>query len=138
MVVVEVQLEETLVGQSTGVYTFSQAVIDKRDQQQKMGYHVGQHVLLLMIRPSVYGLTSPAGMQQGRFEIVRSADGKLLAVNGISNAGLFRGMDSQLKGLRAQVSARTVELFDGQKSGPLPLEDLKTIIRALAPRKLPQ
>jgi len=138
MVVVTIQLEETLIGQSTGVYTFSQAAIDKRDQQQKMGYHVGQHLLLLMIRPSVYGLTSPAGIQQGRFELVRGADGKLLAVNGIANAGLFRDMDLQLKGLRAQVSERTVELFDGQKSGPLPVEDLKTVIRAIAPRKLAQ
>ncbi len=138
MVVVTVQLEDTLLGQSTGIYTFSQAVIDKRDQQQKMGYRVGQHLLLVMMRPSVYGLTSPAGMQQGRFEIVPGADGKLHAVNGFGNLGLFRGMDSQLKSLRAQVSQKTVEQFDGQKSGPLRLEDLKTVIRSAAPRKLPQ
>jgi len=138
MVVVTVQLEDTLLGQSTGSYTFSQAVIDKRDQQQKLGYRVGQHLLLVMMRPSVYGLASPAGMLQGRFEIAPGADGKLHAVNGFGNLGLFRGMDLQLKSLRAQVSQKTVEQFDGQNPGPLRLEDLKTVIRSVAPRKLPQ
>jgi len=138
MVVVTIQLEDTVVGQSAGAYTFNQAAIDKRDQQQKMGYRVGQHLLLLMMRPSGYGLTSPAGIQQGRFEIAPGADGKLHAVNGFANAGLFRGMNSQLKSLRSQVSQKTLEQFDGQNSGPLPLEDLKTIIRSLAPKRLPQ
>ena len=135
MVVVTLQVEETLQGQNTGTYTFRQAVIDKRDQQQKMRYRVGQHLLLAMIRPSAFGLNSPAGMQQGRFEITLGPDGKARAVNGAANAGLFRGMDSQLKDLRPQVSPKTLEMFDQQKWGAVGLEDLKTVIRTLTPGK---
>jgi len=135
MVVVTVQVEETLKGQNASTYTFHQAVIDKRDQQQKMGYHAGQHLLLAMIRPSAYGLNSPAGVQQGRFEISSGPDGKARAINGFANAGLFRGMDSQLKAVRSQLSPKTVEMFDQQKSGPLALEDLKTLIRTLTLEK---
>jgi hypothetical protein len=135
MVVVTLQVEETLKGQNTGTYTFRQAVIDKRDQQQKMRYRVGQHLLLAMIRPSAFGLNSPAGMQQGRFEISLGPDGKARAVNGVANAGLFRGMDSQLKDLRPQVSPNTLEMFEQQKSGAVGLEDLKTVIRTLTPGK---
>jgi hypothetical protein len=135
MVVVTVQVEETLKGQNASTYTFDQAVIDKRDQQQKMGYRVGQHLLLAMIRPSAYGLSSPAGMQQGRFEISSGPDGKARAMNGFANAGLFHGMDSQLKAARSQLSLNTQEMFDQQKSGPVALEDLKTVIRTLTPGK---
>ena len=135
MVVVTLHVEETLKGQSTGTYTFRQAAIDKRDQQQKMGYRVGQHLLLAMIRPSAFGLNSPAGMQQGRFEISSGPDGRARAVNGAANAGLFRGMDSQLKDLRPQVSPKTLEMFDQQKSGAVGLEDLKAVIRTLTPGK---
>jgi hypothetical protein len=125
MVVVTVQVEETLKGQNASTYTF----------QQKMGYHAGQHLLLAMIRPSAYGLNSPAGVQQGRFEISSGPDGKARAINGFANAGLFRGMDSQLKAVRSQLSPKTVEMFDQQKSGPLALEDLKILIRTLALEK---
>jgi hypothetical protein len=74
-------------------------------------------------------------MQQGRFEISVGTDGKARAINGVANAGLFRGMDSQLKDLRPQVSPKTLEMFDQQKSGAVGLEDLKTVIRTLAHRK---
>jgi hypothetical protein len=137
-IVVTLQVEETLKGTIVGTYTFRQAVIDRRDQQQKMGYRAGQRLLLTLIRPSVYGLTSPAGMQQGRFSIVVGADGKLHATNGFGNAGLFRGLDTELPTYGTQVSPEVRAMVAQANPGPIPLDDLKRLIRSLATRNSPQ
>jgi len=78
-------VEDSLRGTPSTVYTFRQAVIDRRDQQQFLGYRAGQHLLLLLVRPSVYGLSSPAGMQQGRFALRTLPNKSLEAVNGFGN-----------------------------------------------------
>lgn len=131
-VAVTLQVEESLKGDAAKSFTFTQAVIDARDLQQKMGYRVGQHLLLILIKPSVYGLSSPAGMEQGRFRIEAAGPGKLQATNGLGNAGLFRGLESQLqsKGLRISPEAEAVVTRPG--SGPVSLEQLKSLIRAIA------
>jgi hypothetical protein len=137
-VVVTLQVEETLKGTIVGTYTFRQAAIDRRDQQQKMGYRVGQRLLLTLIRPSVYGLTSPAGMQQGRFSIIAGADGKLQATNGFGNAGLFRGLDTELPTYGTHISPEVRAMVAQANPGPIPLDDLKRLIRSLATRNSPQ
>jgi hypothetical protein len=127
-VVVTLQVESTLKGDATRSYTFRQAVLDRRDQEEKMGYRIGQHVLLLLIKPSEYGLTSPAGMEQGRFRIETGRDGKLQATNGFGNAGLFRGLNTQ--GLSLKPEAKAMMAKPGV--GPVPLDHLKSVIRAIA------
>lgn len=131
-VVVAIQVEDTLKGDAAKTFTFTQVVIDKVDQRQTMGYRVGQHLLLLLIKPSVYGLSSPAGMEQGRFRIQTTSDGKLLATNGLANAGLFRGLDSELqaKGIKPAPEAQT--MIAKGAVGALPLEQLKSLIRAMS------
>jgi hypothetical protein len=133
-VVVTLKVEENLKGTTPATFTFRQAAIDQRDQQQKMGYRVGQHLLLTLIRPSVYGLSSPAGMQQGRFSILTGADGKLLATNGFGNAGLFRGLDSQLQTGATRVSPEVRTMLTQTEPGPVPLKELKTLIRTITSR----
>jgi hypothetical protein len=137
-VVVTLQVEENLKGTTPATFTFRQAAIDQRDQQQKMGYRVGQHLLLTLIRPSVYGLSSPAGMQQGRFSIFAGPDGKLRASNGFGNAGLFRGLDSQLPTGATRVSPEVRTMLAETEPGPVPLKELKTLIRTITTRNSPQ
>jgi hypothetical protein len=137
-VAVTLQVEDNLKGTALSLYTFHQVAIDRRDQQELLGYRPGQHVLLILMRPSVYGLSSPAGLQQGRFSLRTRADGKLEAVNGFSNGGLFREMDSQLaaRGVRIQPEVRA--LLAQQKPGPAPLNELKTLIRSITTSTQPQ
>jgi hypothetical protein len=137
-VVVTLQVEENLKGKAPATFTFRQAVIDQRDQQQKLGYRVGQHLLLTLIRPSVYGLSSPAGMQQGRFWIVPGPDGELRVSNGFGNAGLFRGLDSQLPAAGARVSPEIQSMLAQTEPGPVSLKQLKSLIRTISTRNLPQ
>jgi hypothetical protein len=131
-VVVTVQVEDSLKGTASKSYTFSQAVIDRRDQQQKMGYRVGQHLLLILIKPSVYGLTSPAGLEQGRFRIESRAEGKLFATNGAGNAGLFRDLDTHLKSKGLRVAPDLQNMIAKPEAGPASLEKLKGLIRTMA------
>ena len=134
-VVVTIQVEEALKGQPGNVYSFRQAVIDPREQRQRMGYQTGQHVLLMLIKPSQFGLTSTAGLHQGRFRIDARADGTLQATNGAGNMGLFRGLTQhvQAKGLQLTPEARA--LAAKTEGGPVSLEQLKSLIRTLATEK---
>ena len=135
-VVVTLQVEETVKGPSASTYTFRQAVIDRRDQQQLMGYRVGQHLLLALIRPSTYDLSSPAGMLQGRFLITTQPGGKSVATNGLGNAGLLRGVGSQLQANGAQPTPQVRAMLAELKTGPLPLEDLKSLMRTISARNI--
>jgi hypothetical protein len=137
-VVVTLQVEDAVKGNNIPTYTFRQAVIDKRDQQQLLGYRIGQHLLLALIRPSAYGLSSPAGLQQGRFSISSDASGKLQATNGFGNTGLLRGIDSQLRASGTQVNPQVRAMLAESKPGPLPLNELKTLMRAVAARNVSQ
>ncbi len=131
-VVVTLRVEDSLKGDSVKSFTFSQAVIDRRDLRQRMGYRIGQHLLLILISPSAYGLTSPAGLEQGRFRIAAAADGKLLAANGLANSGLFRALDSQLKTRGLRVTPDLQSMIAKPGSGPVSLDQLKTLIRTIA------
>jgi hypothetical protein len=134
-VVVTLRVEDTLKGQTTDSYTFRQAVIDRRDLEDRLGYRPGQHVLLTLIQPNQYGLSSPAGLEQGRFRIDAGPDGKLQAVNGRGNVGLFSELSQQMqaKGLRVPQEAQAMVSKAG--AGPVPLDQLKSLIQALAAEK---
>lgn len=130
-VVVTLQVEEVLKGENQKTLVFRQAVIDKRDQQQFMGYRTGQHVLLVLIKPSKYGLTSPAGMEQGRFLIGLQRAGELTATNGLNNGGLFRGLNPQLLAKGIHVAPEVHDMLTKPGTGPVSLEHLKGLIRSI-------
>lgn len=61
-VVVTFQVEEVLKGQADETVTFRQFIWDIRDRYNAAGYRKGQYLLLLMTKPSPYGLSSPVGL----------------------------------------------------------------------------
>ena len=75
-VLVAVQVEETLKGDAAGILVFRQALLDVREQFNTAGYKKGQQVLLLLARPSQYGLSSPMGLEQGRFRLLKDRRGQ--------------------------------------------------------------
>ena len=131
-VVVTLRVRETLKGEAGPTFTFHQYVWDIRDRYDDAGYRKGQELLLLMNRPTRYGLSSPAGLEQGRFRILRDAQGRATAVNGHGNAGLFRDLEAQLKRQRIGVPPQLATMITEQRAGPVPLGDLKDLVRQLA------
>ena len=131
-VVVTLRVRETLKGETGPTFTFRQYIWDIRDRYDAAGYRKGQELLLLMNPATRYGLASPAGLEQGRFRILRDAEGRLTAVNGHGNAGLFRDLEPQLKRRRIAVPSQLATMVSQERAGPVPLGDLKDLIQQLA------
>jgi len=131
-VVVRLHVKETLKGQARGTFTFRQYIWDIRDASGAAGYRKGQDLLLLMIAPSEYGLSSPAGQEQGRFLIQRDGTGREFALNGHGNFKLFDGISVQLAKQGIALSPRSTSLVQQHRKGPVELGELTGLIRELA------
>jgi hypothetical protein len=134
MLVVTMRVRETLKGRHQDTFTFRQYVWDRRDPGKPAAYLKGDDVLLLMIAPSRYGLSSPAGLGQGSFRIVRAADGREMAVNGHGNARLFEGLQAQATKDGIALSPASLQLLQRQPQGPVDARGLMDLIRAFASR----
>ncbi len=130
-VVVTLQVSETWKGSAGATLTFRQYVWDFRDALTALGYRKGQEVLLLLTRPSEYGLSSTAGLQQGRFRILRDPQGNRQAVNGFDNRGLFREFASQMRQKGVVLTPRAAGLVQRHQRGPVALDELKSLVRQL-------
>lgn len=128
-VVVTLRVDRSLKGPAGQAFTFRQFIWDIRDRSDAGGYRKGQELLLLMNRASRYGLTSPAGMEQGRFGIERDAQGHATAINGVGNAGLLRNVTARSPKAAAAMANANIS---SMQRGPLPLEELEALIGALA------
>ena len=131
-VVVTLRVTETLKGTPRGSHTFRQYLWDIRDRLDANGYRKGQELLLLLIEPSAHGLSSPAGLDQGRFRIERRADGREVAVNSHGNFRLFDGLAAEAAKEGTQLSPASLRIVDAPPRGPVALADLTRLIREFA------
>jgi hypothetical protein len=129
-VVVSIRVTQNFKGNPGTVLTFRQFIWDIRDKYDSAGYRKGQDLLLLLNPVSVYGMTSPVGMDQGRFEISRDVHGTLKAVNGIGNLGLFSKVTRPQIG--TGISAGSSNLVVRHRGGPVPLLQIEELIQNFA------
>ena len=129
-VVVSLRVTEKLKGKTGPVLTFRQFVWDIRDKYEAAGYRKGQDLLLLLNPSSSYGLTSPVGMEQGRFQVSPDKQGRIMAVNGHANVGLFSNL-LQAQQSALQISPATRALITGHRNGPVPLLQLEEVMHGL-------
>lgn len=132
-VVVTLHVARTLKGTPTATFTFRQFIWDIRDRYDAAGYRRGQNLLLFMRAPSQYGLSSPVGLDQGRFRITRDARGNFIATNGAANAGLLRGVTEKIA--VANLSRATAATLAQHHSGAIPLPQLTEMITKLEQAK---
>jgi hypothetical protein len=125
-VVVTLRVNETLKGVPQETLTFRQFIWDPRDIADGAAYRRGDELLLLLNKENAYQLTSPAGLNQGRFEIRRDESGKGYAINGNGNQRLFDGMAPVAAPLSA--SSRAVIAKSQTIAGPVALDDLRQTI----------
>jgi hypothetical protein len=129
-VVVTLRVNETLKGVPQETLTFRQFIWDPRDIADGAAYRRGDELLLLLNKENAYQLTSPAGLNQGRFEIRRDEAGKGYAVNGNGNQGLFDAMAPVAAALSAR--SRAVIAKSQTIMGPVALDELRQTILDLA------
>jgi hypothetical protein len=128
-IVVTLRVKETLKGPVRRDYTFRQYAWGIHNRMGETGYRKGDELLLLMIEPSRYGLSSPAGMGQGRFRIGRDAAGREVAQNGTGNARLFDGMTDAAAPKARAYSAASVRLIESHREGPIEATQLMRLVR---------
>jgi hypothetical protein len=128
-VVVSMKVAATYKGKAQKSIVFRQYIWDLRNQLGSSDYRKGQELVLLLGPVSEYGLTSPVGLEQGRFFVSRDPKGNPLAVNGRGNLGLFDSVESRAQRSGLQLSPRTSALARRPPSGPVPLADLEDAIR---------
>jgi hypothetical protein len=126
------RVREMLKGEPRSTYTFRQYIWDIRDRSNAAGYLKGQDLLLLMIEPSAAGLSSPAGLDQGRFRIRRDTDGREVAANGHGNFRLFARLAADAAKKGETLSPSSLRLAETHQSGPVAVAELSRLIRELA------
>ena len=135
-VVVTLQVSEVLKGEAGAQYTFRQYTWDARDASSRLGYKNGEDVLLMLLPPSQYGLSSPVGFEQGRFRFQADSAGNISVRNGWNNLGLMRGVGASLPKLGEKVSASARLVAEQHRDGPIPYNEFKELVRgAIAARQ---
>jgi hypothetical protein len=131
-VVISMSIQQTLKGRAQRTMEFRQYIWDIRDQLDAASYSKGDELLLMLGPVSQFGLTSPVGLEQGRFRVVRDRQGKATAVNGRANRGLFDSTAQRAQTQGIKLPARTTAMLRRPQPGPLPLAELEEAIRAFA------
>lgn len=129
--VVTMQVADTYKGQSPKTLTFRQYVWNIERGKTVSDYPKGQELVLLLRPVSEYGLTSPAGLEQGRFRITLDASHRSVAINGRGNVGLFEHIEENARAARVSLSPHLTTVVR-QRPVALPLADLEQIIRTFA------
>ncbi len=129
-VVVSMGVKDTYKGAHRDSLTFRQYVWNAAAGRSDGDYRKGQELVLLLGPVSEYGLTSPVGLEQGRFSVVTGKDGKKTAVNGRNNLGLFSDVNRRVASSGLKLSAHTSGVIRQNHAGPLPLSDLEDVLRA--------
>lgn len=134
-VLVSMSITDTYKGQPQKILIFRQYVWNVDPAESSSEYRKGQELILLLRTPSEYGLTSPVGLEQGRFVVTtRAATGLKFAVNGHGNLGLFDHVAEKLLARGAKLPPRTANSVSRNRPGPgpVPVQELEDVIRALA------
>jgi hypothetical protein len=134
-VLVSMNVQETFKGSAPKSFQFRQYIWDIRDQLDSARYAKGQDLLLMLGPVSKYGLTSPVGLEQGRFRISRDSAGREVAMNGSGNLRLFDSTEQRARARGIKLSARTLALTRQNQAGPLALSDLEEAVRTFARTK---
>jgi hypothetical protein len=128
---ITVSVEDVLKGAPAKTVTFRQFLWDPRDVADAGGYRAGEGVLLFLNRPTSLGLTSPVGLGQGRFHIVRGQTAELKVVNDNGNSNLFRDVNESRALKSARLSTQSRTLVQNHTSGPITLTALKEVVRGV-------
>jgi hypothetical protein len=134
-VLVTVAVAKTFKGPATPSITFRQFVWNVKDGDGAGGYQKSEELILFLNPTSLYGLTSPVGMEQGHFHVTRDAKGNRYAVNGRGNLGLFTDVEDKAveRGVVLSPQARTMMSKNGGKVSLATLEETIQVLAAVRP-----
>lgn len=130
-VLVTLQVDEVIKGKAGASYTFRQFIWDPRDRADAAGYVKGGQLLLFLLSPNSNGLSGPAGLEQGRFQVSSDAAGKLYAANGRNNIGLLSGVAASAATKGKRLTPHAAAVVSRSSVGPIALDDLRDLLQQL-------
>jgi hypothetical protein len=130
-VVVTLAVTKLFKGDAKSQLVFRQYVWDLGDFRSATGYQKAGELLLFLNPVSPYGLTSPVGLEQGRFRVLHDAKGNRYALNGRGNFGLFSQVADKAS-IRGVTFTKQAKEILAKPAGQVPLDAFEEIIRALA------
>jgi hypothetical protein len=131
-IVVSLEVKDTYKGKPQKKLTFRQFVWDANPQQELAEYGKHQELVLFLGPVSEYGLTSPVGLEQGRFRVYMDKNKKVVASNGRGNLGLFNSVVKRASAHGVTLSPRTQQIAQQARPSPLLLTDLEEAVRTFA------
>jgi hypothetical protein len=131
-VLVVMSVGNVLKGPARQTLTFRQFIWDPRDRADASGYRRGEELLLFLNPETDAGFTSPVGLTQGRFRVLRGATGEPMVVNGVKNRGLLQG--AQILSSARRLSRRAQEALarPPEQAGPMHLSVMEEMVHALS------
>lgn len=129
-VLVTIAVAKTFKGQPGSTLTFRQYVWGTKEYPIAGGYHKTEELLLFLNPESAYGLTSPVGMDQGHFRVLRDNKGNRYALNGRRNVGLFSDVLSK-SAARGVIFSAQAKAMLSKAGGQVALGTLEETIQAL-------
>lgn len=130
-VVVTLSVTRILKGKPTSTLTFRQFLWDAHDSSVFASYKQSGELLLFLNPVSTYGLTSPVGLEQGRFRVLRDSKGTQYVLNGRGNLGLFNQVSTKADARGISFSPE-VQAMLSKPSGRVRLDSFESAIQALA------
>ena len=128
-IVVSLEVKDTYKGTPQKSLTFRQYVWDLDPQRELAEYGKHQELVLFLGPVSEYGLTSPVGLEQGRFRVYADQKKHVVASNGRGNFGLFKSVVARAKTRGVTLTPRTLQLAQQTQPSPVLLSDLEDAIR---------
>ncbi len=129
-VAVTLNVENMLRGPASGTYTFREIFLGLRSKEGKQSYKIGQHLLLFLPTASQFGLSSPIGIEQGRFHIAAGAGAGATVSNEFGNYGLFKDVGGSATKAGVQLTKKQA-LTAASGNGPVLLNDFVSLIHSL-------
>lgn len=129
-VVVTLHVDDTLKGAAARELTFRQYVWDWRDKQDAAGYKKGRELLLFLNKPNQEGLTSPAGMDQGRLDVQHTPDGRSVVQPKAAARTFLAGVDTSLA-KRGKTMPLSMRVAMADPSRAIELTEMKSVVREL-------
>jgi hypothetical protein len=130
-VLVTLSVSKVLKGSAGSTLTFRQFLWDVRDASVLARYKGAGEVVFFLNPVSRYGLTSPVGLEQGRFRVVRDQKGARYVVNGRGNIGLFNQVSEKAASRGIALSKPVRQMLAGA-GGKASLDSFEFAVQALA------
>jgi hypothetical protein len=130
-IVVTLAVESVLKGAAGSTLVFRQFQWDARGESSTSAYKGEGEVLLFLNPVSQYGLTSPVGLEQGKFRVLLDEKGNRYVVNGRGNMGLFSQVSAKANA-RGIAFSKPVQDMLANSTGKASLTSFEEAVRTLA------